>query len=427
MMRSQSSAMLLCAISMICGAMPASAQEWTRFRGPNGTGESEATTIPAQWTDRDYNWMVELPGTGHSSPVLWGNRLFLLSANPEDATRHALCFDAVTGKKLWDVSFKSQRHQLHKQSSYASSTPAVDENHVYFAWAAPASITLMAMSHTGETVWTRDLGPWSSQHGFGTSPILYEGLVIVSNSQEVKDGPEPACDMMAFDRATGADRWKTKLHSSNTSYSVPAIFEPKSGSPQLISTNTGDGMFALDPSSGKVLWSNAFFDKRTVSSPLIKGDIIFGSTGSGGGGNYLVAAQSDGSEPKLAYKISTEAPYVPTSVARGDLVFLMSDGGVATCVDLKSGKVHWKQRIGGNYSSSLVRANDKIYCSSMDGEVVVLAAEKEFKELGRTSLGEGIRSTPAIANGRMYFRTISHLMSIGGKETGKTAKKTTKR
>ena len=114
---------------------------------------------------------------------------------------------------------------------------------------------------------------------------------------------------------------------------------------------------------------------------------------------------------------------MPTSVARGDLVFLMSDGGVATCVDLKSGKVHWKQRIGGKYSSSLVRANDKIYCSSMDGEVVVLAADKEFKELGRTSLGEEIRSTPAIANGRMYFRTISHLMSIGGKAAGKTAKR----
>ena len=423
MIRSQSTTGLLCAVAFFCGAMfcatmPASAQEWTRFRGPNGTGESEATTIPAQWTDRDYNWKVELPGSGHSSPVLWGNRLFLLSANPDDATRHTLCYDALTGKKIWEVPFPSQKHHLHKQSSYASGTPAVDENHVYFAWAAPESITLMAMTHNGEKVWTRDLGPWSSQHGFGTSPVVYQDLVILSNSQETKGGPQPACDMMAFDRATGEDRWKTKLNSENTSYSVPAIFEPKSGTPQLICTNTGDGMFALDPATGRLLWSNAFFDKRTVSSPLIKGDIIFGSTGSGGGGNYLVAAQTDGTEPKLAYKISTEAPYVPTSVARGDLLFLMSDGGIATCVDLKSGKIHWKQRIGGNYSSSLVRANDKIYCSSMDGEVVVLAAEKQFKELGRTSLGEGTRSTPAIANGHMYLRTYSHLMSIGGETAG---------
>lgn len=416
MRRSESRRWLLSLIFLFCTAMSVSAQEWTRFRGPNGTGESEATTIPAKWTDRDYNWKVELPGSGHSSPVLWGNKLFLMSADQADATRYTLCYDATTGKKLWEKSFKSQTYQLHKQSSYASGTPTVDDKHVYFAWASPASITLMAMDHAGEVVWTRDLGPWSSQHGFGTSPILYRDLVILSNSQEIKDAPEPACFMMAFDRSTGADRWKTQCHSANTSYSVPAIFEPSSGAAQIVNTNTGDGMFALDPSSGKVLWSNPFFDKRTVSSPLVKGDIIFGSTGSGGGGNYLVAARCDGSEPKLAYKVSTQAPYVPTSVARGDLLFLMSDGGIATCLDLKTGRVHWQKRVGGNYSSSLVRAHDKIYCPSMDGEVVVLAADSEFQELGRTSLGEGIRSTPAIANGRMYLRTYSHLYSLGGEK-----------
>ena len=423
MMRSPSSwllsaSLLICSL-LICSAASASAQEWTRFRGPNGTGESEATTIPATWSDKGFNWKIEVPGVGHSSPVLWGDRLFLLSANPDDATRYALCYDARTGKKIWDRSFPSQRHKLHAQSSYASGTPTVDENQVYFAWGAPDALTLIAMNHQGEIAWKRDLGPWASQHGFGTSPIVYQNLVILSNSQEVKDGPEPACFMMAFDCATGEDRWKTKRSSSNTSYSVPAIFEPKSGAPQLVSTNTGDGMFALDPLTGKALWSNAFFDKRTVSSPLVKGDIIFGSNGSGGGGNYLIAAQSDGSEPKLAYKIASEAPYVPTSVARGDLLFLMSDGGVATCIDLQGGKKIWQKRIGGNYSSSLVRANDKIYCPNADGEVIVLAAEQEFKELGRSSLGEGIRSTPAIANGNIYFRTYSHLISIGGKESGK--------
>lgn len=419
MIRCLSNAGLLCATFVILGALPASAQEWTRFRGPNGTGESEAKSIPAAWTDKDFNFNVSVPGIGHSSPVLWGDRIFLLSADPETATRYTLCYD-TNGKKLWEKSFPSQRHQLHQQSSFASGTPTVDDKHVYFAWAAPNSITLLAMTHNGEPVWTRDLGAWSSQHGFGTSPILYKDLVILSNSQEVKDGPEPTCAMLAVDRKTGEDRWKTKLNSVNTSYSVPAIFQPKGSDPQLVSTNTGDGIFALDPLTGKTLWSNAFFDKRTVSSPLIKGDIILGSTGSGGGGNYLVAAQSDGREPKLAYKITASAPYVPTSVARGDLLFLMSDGGVATCVDLQSGKVHWTQRIGGKYSSSLVRAGDKVYCPSMDGEVVVFAAEKEFKELGRSALGEGIRSTPAIADGRMYLRTFSHLISIGGTVSAST-------
>lgn len=412
---------LLCAVFMVSCAGSAPAQEWTRFRGPNGTGESEAKTIPAQWTEKDYNWKVSVPGVGHSSPVLWGNKLFLMSADPEDATRYALCFDALTGKKLWERKYPSQRYNLHKQSSYASGTPAVDARFVYFAWASPSAVTLMALSHDGGPGWTRDLGSWSSQHGFGTSPILFNDLVILSNSQEVKDGPEPACNMIALDSATGKDRWKTPLHSVNTSYSVPAIFEPKQGSPQLVCTNTGDGLYALDPVTGHLLWSSAFFDKRTVSSPVVKGDIILGSTGSGGGGNYLIAARCDGKEPQLAFKISTQAPYVPTSVAHGDLLFLMSDGGIASCVDLQSGALHWQKRIGGNYSSSLVRANDKVYCVSMEGEVVTLAASKEFQELGRTSLGDGIRSTPAIANGQMYLRTYSHLMSIGGAKSKESA------
>ncbi|MBS0203773.1 MAG: PQQ-binding-like beta-propeller repeat protein [Planctomycetes bacterium] len=422
MIRCLSQTGLLCATFVVCGMMSASAQEWTRFRGPNGTGESEAKSIPAAWTDKDFNFKVSVPGIGHSSPVLWGDRIFLLSADPQTATRYALCYD-VNGKKLWEKSFPSQMFRIHAQSSFASSTPTVDESHVYFAWAAPDAITLIAMTHDGETVWTRDLGTWSSQHGFGTSPILYKDLVILSNSQEVKDGPEPACSMVAVDKKTGEDRWKTARHSVNTSYSVPAIFQPRGSDPELVCTNTGDGLFALDPLTGKPLWSNAFFDKRTVSSPLVKGDMIFGSTGSGGGGNYLVAAQSDGREPKLAYKISAAAPYVPTTVARGDLLFLMSDGGVATCIDLHSGKVHWTERIGGKYSSSLVRAGDKIYCPSMDGEVVVFAADKVFKELGRSSLGEETRSTPAIADGRMYLRTYSHLISIGGTVTASTGAK----
>lgn len=390
-----------------------SAQEWTRFRGPNGTGESEATTIPASWTDADYNWRIAVPGIGHSSPVLWGDRLFVLSADPKTATRIVLCYDAPTGKVLWQKSFESQPHSLHKQSSYASSTAAVDDKQVYFAWAAPDAVTLIAFDHAGTILWKRDLGPWTSQHGFGTSPILHEDMVILFNSQEAKDGSTPPCVMLAFDKMTGDDRWKSPRSSVNTSYSVPAIFHPKSGQPQLVCTDSGDGLFALDPKSGKELWSNACFDKRTVSSPLVKGEFIFGSTGSGGGGNYLVAARCTESNSELVYKVSTQAPYVPTSVARGDLVFLVSDGGIASCADLKTGTMHWQRRIGGNYSSSLVRAHDKIFCISMDGDVVTLAADKTFAELGRTTLGEGIRSTPAIANGRMYLRTFSHLMSIG--------------
>ncbi len=410
--------MLIASLFVVAGG-PTWAQEWSRFRGPNGTGESETTTIPATWSSQDYNWIAKLKGVGHSSPVLWGERLFVLSADPETATRFVLCYSAVTGQPSWERSFESTPHHLHQQSSYASSTAAVDSERVYVAWSAPERTTLMALTHEGDEVWTLDLGRWHSQHGFGTSPIVVDGMVILSNSQEAKDGPDelstlPESYMMAFDGATGVERWRTSRKTVSVSYSVPAVFQPKNGPQQLISISTGEGMFALDLKTGKELWSNEFFNKRTVSSPLIKQQMIVGSTGSGGGGNYLIAARSTGDRPTLAYKVDTQAPYVPTSVARGDLLFLLADGGIASCLDLTTGEVHWRKRIGGNYCSSPVRANNRLYCVSVDGEVVVLAAEKEFRELGRVTLGEGSRSTPAIANGCLYLRTFSQLMSIGG-------------
>ena len=396
----------------------AKGQEWSRFRGPNGTGESEAKTIPVKWTDKDYRWIAKLPGVGHSSPVLWGNRLFVMSADPQTATRYVLCFDAERGTELWRREFASAPHHLHTMSSYASCTPAVDEERVYAAWSTPASLTLMAFSHTGETLWQKDLGPWLSQHGFGTSPVIFEDLVILSNSQESKDGTKPVetppeSFLMAFDRRTGEERWRTRRSTYNVTYSVPAIFQPKDGPPQLVNTSTGSGMYAVDPRTGKELWSTEVFDKRTVSSPLVKGDLIFGSTGSGGGGNYVAAVRSDGKKAEAIFQIKLQAPYVPSVVAYNDLLFLISDAGIATCADMKTGEVHWRNRIGGNYQGSPVRVADRIYCTSVEGEIVVLAARKEFEELARNSLGEGSRSTPAIAGGRMYIRTFSKLMSIG--------------
>jgi outer membrane protein assembly factor BamB len=411
---------LLVVVALFAARVPVSAEEWSRFRGPNGTGESEVTTIPDNWTDHELNWNVKLPGLGISSPIIWGTRLFILSAEADGKTRYVLCYDAITGKQLWERRFESTPYHLHKQSSYASSTPAADAEYVFTAWATPDHTTVMALTHEGDAVWKKDLGTWRSQHGFGTSPIVVDDLVILSCSQEPFNGPdtvpEPESFMIALDRKTGKERWRTPRKTAVTSYSVPAIFQPKNRPEQLVSTSTGNGLFALDIQTGKELWSKIIFDKRTVSSPLVKQDLIFGSTGSGGGGNYLIAAHSEGEEPEMVYKMDSQAPYVPAVVARGDLLFLVGDAGIATCLDLRSGKVHWRNRIGGNFASSPVRAHDKLICVSSDGEVVILRADKEFQELGRVTLGEGTRATPAIANGRLYLRTYSQLMSVGGPE-----------
>ena len=404
-------------------AAPATAQEWTRFRGPNGTGISDATTIPVEWSPADYNFKIDLPGIGHGSPVVWGEKVFLMSADPKDATRYLLCYHATTGKQLWKRTYKSSKHRLHPRSSYASCTPAVDAQRVYFAWARPERTTLLALDHDGQDVWERDLGKFQSMHGFGTSPMLYKNMLILSNMQQsesFKAAGETAGEssVIALDRATGKDIWKTLRTSTVAAYSVPTIYQPEGGKPELISCSSGNNIFSLDPMTGEENWAIKVFTMRTVASPIVAGGLIFGSTGSGGGGNFIVAVRP-GKNPKVVYKYESasefKAPYVPTPVTDGDLVFLIYDMGYMSCLNAPDGKFHWKRRTGGAFSGSPVRVRDKIYCIDEDGVVWVIAAAKQYKLLAKNDLGDPSRSTPAISGGRMFLRTYHHLISVGGK------------
>jgi outer membrane protein assembly factor BamB len=395
-------------------------QEWTRFRGPNGSGESEAAGIPAKWTDSDYNWKVALPGVGHGSPVVWGDKIFLLSADPKTATRHVLCLSAADGKIVWQRDYPSATHHLHTRSSYASCTPTVDADRVYVAWSDPEHTTLLALDHSGKDAWSLDLGPWVSQHGFGTSPMLYKDLCIVTSYHENPKRPNAGEPSLAFvaavDKAKGSVRWKTDRKVDTTSYSVPCVRPTGNGGEELVFLSTAEGMFGLNPQDGKERWSLPVFTMRTVSSPVLAGGLIFGTTGSGGGGNYVVAVKP-GEKPEVAYEVRKEAPYVPTPVAHGELVFLWSDKGIVTCIQAADGKQVWQKRVPGNYSGSPIRVRDKLYCIDEAGTVVVIGAGKEFQEFGSMPLGEESRATPAVSGGRMYLRTTSHLASIGGKST----------
>jgi outer membrane protein assembly factor BamB len=398
---------------------PVHAQEWTRFRGPNGAGRSEAKSLPAVWTAADYHWKVELPGRGHSSPVLWGDRLFVLNADPENATRFVLCYSATGGQLLWRRDYASEPHHLHDRNTYASSTPAVDAQRVYVAWSTPKKITFLALDHQGQEVWNLDLGPWTSQHGFGTSPMLFEDLVILSNNQQAEEldaGQTPGESyLIAVEARTGKERWRTPRVSIRVCYSTPCIYQGPDGLPELVCTSTAEGVYSLDPRTGREKWRRAdAFAMRVVSSPLVAEGLIFGSTGSGGGGNTLVAVRPY-PRPEIVYTVKKTAPYVPCAVAQDGLLFLFYDRGIASCLDLATGAVHWQERLGDGFSGSPVIADGKVYCIADNGTVYVLAAAAQYQLLGQNPLGEPTRSTPAIAGGRLYFRTLSHLFSVGGK------------
>ncbi len=420
-------ALMLCgclAVSLPLGSTNAQAQSnWDRFHGPNGTGLAESASLPSDLSDDDYLWKTELAGTGSCSPVIWESKLFITSCHPESGELILQCLDANSSKQLWQIKFDSQPYRMHSRNSFASATPAVDENHVYVTYASPNHTMLVAVDHEGQKVWERDFGTWISQHGFSVSPMVYKDKVIFFNSQQaerVGPGKTPGTSrVIAVNCADGSDAWEAPLKASRSCYAVPSVYSNDGGVDQLISCNTGDGFFSLDPSTGKRNWAVKPFEMRTVASMLIVDGMAIGSNGSGrGAGNYLVAMRLDKkstTSPPAEVFTLRKANYVPSPVATSGMLFLVNDQGIATCVDLQTGTQHWQQRLSSGFSGSPVATSDHIYVMDESGKLFVLAASKEFKIVSQHDLGDSTRSTPAIWADKLYLRTDSHLICVGKK------------
>jgi outer membrane protein assembly factor BamB len=387
-------------------ATAAYADQWPRFRGPGGRGVSDLKGVPATWTENDLEWKVTFPGVGHSCPVIWNDKLFLTSGTEDgDRTIHGL--DAISGKEIWSDTIKLGANPLHKKNSYASGTPAVDEERVYVSHADTGKYLVVAYRHNGEQVWEYDLGAFKGQHGQGMSPILYKEMLIVTNDQ---DGPS---SIIALNRKTGKPIWTANRPSREVSYSTPFVFE-KNGTAQLICVSGITGMSALSLETGESLWAGTSLAQRTVGSPVEAGGMIFVTCGQGGRGTLMVGIDplSPSAEP---FTMSKGLPYVPTPVAKDGHLFLWTDDGFCACLDVKTRKELWRQRVGGNYSASPIIIDDKIYAVAEDGQVAVVGALPEYKLYGKSPLGDNSFSTPSVANGRVYFRTFHHLLSLKAK------------
>jgi outer membrane protein assembly factor BamB len=401
----------------------ATAQEWTRFRGPNGAGVGSAPTMPAEWGEDDVRWRVDLPGTGHGSPVLWGEKLFVTSADEDTGERVLYCLHADDGRELWSRQFESQTHRKHQLNSFASSTPAVDAERVYLFWVTPEDFQVHAVDHAGQAVWRRSLGEFKAGHGAGVSPVLFGELVIVANEHEGDSR------LLALDRRTGEIRWQV-ARDSKVSYSTPCVYHPAGREPELIFTNWEHGITAIDPRTGRTKWAKTVFDpghvETSIGSPIVVGELVLGTCGWLGHATHTVAVRPEkpspgapeASEPGTArevYRVDRGAPLTTTPVAADGLLFLWADNGIVTCADARTGEVHWRERVGGTYYGSPVIAGGCVYCLSAQGEAVVLRASQKHELVARNELGDGSHSTPAIARGRMYLRTFSQLLCIGGK------------
>lgn len=406
-------------LAVVASANAADADNWPQFRGPSGTGYVATGSIPAQWTSEDYRWQVELPGDGVGSPVIHDGTIYLLVADTVEQQRLLIALEAATGRQLWQRGYPLRKHHLHSRNTFASSTPYVDDSGVYAAWGDPESVSLVAVEHDGTPRWQRDLGSWQSQHGFGTSPVILADKLILFNSQQgeqLEAGQRPGVSkMMAFDPSTGETLWETKLNTTRACYGVPLLRTAADGTHEIVGANTGDGIFALDAQSGRMRWKLPVFSARCVSSPLAVGDLLLGSAGSGGGGNHLVAVrppQSAADKPAEVYRITRQAPYVPTPAVVGNRLFMVDDRGIASCVDAETGQRLWKERVGGVHSASPLVIGDRVLMINTEGRATLVRAADRYEPLASFELGGPVQATPAWSGDLLILRIADRLCAL---------------
>jgi len=391
-------------------AATAQAENWPRFHGQDGAGVSQETGFPTTWTEDDYAWVVDLPGESHCSPVVWDNQVFVTAGLEEGKTRRLISLDAATGKENWRRDLTLNDVHLHLKNSFASGSPVTDGKHVVAGFADEGQFVIACWNMAGKELWRQDLGEFVSQHGPACAPVIHGDYVIVP-----KDMKGPSA-VYAFDVQTGELQWKVDRKFERTSYATPIIRKRTDGREEVICASDSMGLTGLELRTGETLWQSPEFPMRTVGSPVLTDNLVLCSCGSGGSGKLMQAVRlNETGDLEPVWSMSKRIPYVPTPVYKDGLLFMILDGGMLSCNRAETGEEIYVERIGGKFSGSPIWLEGRIYAINEQGTVVVLAADETFQELGRVELGETSYSTPAVANGRMYLKTMSKLYCLPAK------------
>ncbi|MCA9141071.1 MAG: PQQ-like beta-propeller repeat protein [Planctomycetales bacterium] len=392
----------------------ATAENWPGFHGLDQAGVLPNAKLPDGFEKQDYRWKIDLKTRDVGSMAIQDGRVFLLAMAPESPAIRLMAIDLESGKEIWTREFPQAKNHLHNRNTLASSTPATDDKYVYIAHSDREHTWLRCLDHDGNDVWQRDFGIAQSQHGFGTSPAVHGDMLLLNFSQQaerVTSGEPGVSRVIAMNRSTGETIWETPLTTTRVCYGVPVVRDGK-----VFGANTGDGVYALSLETGKMLWKLPVFSMRCVSTPIVVGDLAIGSSGSGGGGNHMVAVRipsDDSAEPSEAYRIERAAPYVPTSVVHDGSMFVVDDKGIASCFDVATGNVYWtNKRMGGDVGASPILLGDKVLTITLDGEATVFRASREFEKLSQIDLGGPVGSTPAYADGKLLIRVGTELRCL---------------
>jgi outer membrane protein assembly factor BamB len=406
----------------------ARAEDWPGFRGPTGQGISTETDLPTHWSaTENLAWKTPIPGRGWSSPTVWGKRVFVTSTTQDGTSCHVICVDRDTGNLLWDVEvFKQTPTRKEGKNSYATPTPVTDGQRLYAFFSGGGAV---ALDLDGRIAWTNTSNSYYSQHGLGASPILYKDLLIMpfdwsSPTGEPRVGWQIPWDksfVLALDKKTGDIRYKASRGQSRIGHVSPLIAQVD-GSPQLVS-GAGDVVEGFEPETGRRLWWVYNGGEAVVPSLVIGDGMVFSSSGfpTQFGKTPIYAAirawklggSGDVTQSNLVWEEKKGVPMIPSYLFTNHMLFTVKEDGMAQCFESATGKVLWRHRLEGTYSSSPITAGGKIYILSEAGSTTVIEAASQFKLIAENPLEGPCQASPAAADGRLFIRSQDSLFCIG--------------
>jgi outer membrane protein assembly factor BamB len=388
------------------------AEDWPWWRGPNRDGIAATQEVPLKFGPKEnVRWQIDVPGRGHSSPTLWGDQLFLTTADAERKQQDLLAYDRRNGRKLWSLTLHAggELEKIHKQNSHASASCACDGQRVFTVFVHDGRLWVSAVSLDGKCLWQTAAGNFNSIYGYGSSPAIHASLVIVCGDNDQGDSY-----LAALHRRSGEIVWRVQRPKIDT-YATPVVARVADRDQLLL--GGGGHLVSYDPNYGSELWRCLGPTTETTANTVaFSKEVIFAS------GGYpkpytMIAVRADGrgdvTASKLLWSASKRMPYVPSPLYHDGLLYIADDLGLFTCVDAASGKEVWTQRMGGDFTASPVLCGDRIYAANEAGKVFVLQAGRRFKLLASNDLGEGIMATPTIVGGCIFVRTVGKLYCFG--------------
>ena len=392
---------------------------WPHWRGPSVQGIVEGKGYPDRWSDTEnVLWKVPVPGRGHSSPIVWGDRIFLTSATPDGSRRSLLSFRRSDGKLLWDTPVPAaDSERLYQKNSYASSSPTTDGELIYGYF---GNAGVVAMNFSGKLVWHVSLGAIDLYHGPGGSPVLYKDRLILFQDQ-MNFGRDRATEptpgfIVALDKKTGRELWR-KTRSPRPGWGSPIAIQV--GNRTEIIVSSGRAIDAYDPDTGEVLWTVKGNMPETIPMPVVGNGLLYCSSGRAGP-TFAVrpGGKGDVTASHVVWSSPKGSPFVPSPLVHGDYLYTINDmASIVSCHNARTGEIIGQLRVGEarreGFSASPVIVEGKVYFTNDDGETFVLQAAPDFKLLHVNRMGAPMLASPALVDGRWYFRTASHLICVG--------------